>query len=59
MVPMPDDRDRIRLGKLVRQRRVELDLNQDQIADLGGPSPDTMVRFERGKDRFQTPAQDP
>lgn len=49
MVPMPEERDRIRLGKLVRQRRTELDLNQDQIAELGGPSPDTVVRFERGK----------
>lgn len=38
----------VRLGQIVRARREELDLRQDELADRGGPSTTTMTKIENG-----------
>ncbi len=39
----------LRLGTLVRKRREELGLNQDDVAERGGPSDKSQTRIERGQ----------
>lgn len=42
-------RNKVRLGHLVRERRIELGLRQKDFRDQGGPSGPTMFRIESGK----------
>lgn len=38
-----------RLATLIHERRVHLGLNQTDLKDHGGPSPETVIKFEHGK----------
>lgn len=38
-----------RLAERLRERRDELGITQEHLRDLGGPSPDTVVKWEQGK----------
>lgn len=37
-----------RLGTVLRERRLELGLKQTELKQHGGPSPETVVKFEKG-----------
>lgn len=39
----------LRLGSIVRRRREELGLTQDQVTERGGPSDKSQTRIERGQ----------
>lgn len=41
----------IRFGRIVRDRREELGLRQDELKAIGGPSSTTMVKVEKGTPR--------
>lgn len=45
--PTPHDVNR-RLGTVLRERRLELGLKQTELKQHGGPSPETVVKFEKG-----------
>lgn len=45
----------IRFGRIVRDRREELGLRQDELKAIGGPSSTTMVKVEKGTPPAPTP----
>lgn len=44
-----------RFGQIVRSRREELGIQQDEVIEHGGPSSTTMGRIERGSDSDPSP----
>jgi len=48
------DEDRVRIGQIIRARRAELNLTQDDVVELGGPSLGTQRSIENGRaERYQ------
>src|SRR4051812_45414241 len=53
--PGPDVQDWSHLGRLVRERRVDLGLTQAEVNNAGGPSPATLYLLESGRREFYRP----